>query len=175
MRYLFENPALALSILPCYDDATLLPGSARIMKELYSGMYDYQTESAIFDLSNFTTTQLTSTDSAVCHLRILQDKTTSIVIATELATNPGMSITNAAEVLASKIIQQFRLDAKTTRFIEHYGQESYDSEEGRKRADTFDEVTFSWKGTVATQPKWKPADAQEMKNLLKNSKRKTVN
>ena len=145
------------------------------MKEVFSGIYEFQTESSIFDLSNFTKLPMTSTDSAVCHLRILQNRSTSTVIATELATNPGMSITNAAEMLASKIIQQFRLNPKRTRFIEHYGQESYDSEEGRKRADTFDEVTFSWNGTVAMQPKWKPAEAKEIKNLLKNSKRKTVN
>jgi hypothetical protein len=175
MRYLFENPALALSILPCYDDATLLPGRARSMKELFSGIYEYQTESSIFDGSNFTRLPMTSTEKANCFLRILQDRTTSIVIATELATNPGMSITNAAEVLASKVIKQFHLNPKTTRFIEHYGKASYDSEEGRKRADTFDEVTFLWTGTVAMQPKWKPLDAKEMKNLLKNSKRKPVN
>ncbi len=145
------------------------------MKELFSGIYDFQTESSIVDLSNFTTPPMTSTDNAICHLRILQDKTTTVVIATELATNPGMSITNAAEVLASKIIRQFHLNPKTTRFIEHYGQESYDYEEGRKRADTYDEVAFSWNGSVATQPKWKPADAKEMKNMLQNSTRKTVN
>ena len=145
------------------------------MKELFSGMYAYQTESAIFDLSNFATPQMTSTENAVCHLRIIQNRTATFVIATELATNPGMSITNAAEVLASKIAKQFHLNPKTTRFIEHYGQESYDYEEGRKRADTYDEVTFTWNGTGATHPVWKPAEAKEIQQLLKKSKRKIVN
>ena len=145
------------------------------MKELFSGMYAYQTESAIFDLSNFATPQMTSTENAVCHLRIIQNRTATIVIATELATNPGMSITNAVEVLASKIVKQFHLNPKTTRFIEHYGQESYDYEEGRKRADTYDEVTFTWNGTGATQPVWKPVEAGEMRKLSKKSRRKTVN
>ncbi len=145
------------------------------MKELFSGIYEYQTESSIFDLSNFTTPHMTSTENAVCHLRILQNRTTTIVIATELATNPGMSITNAAEVLASKIVKQFHLDPKNTRFIEHYGQESYDYEKGRERADTYDVITFTWKDTTALQPVWRPADAKEMQKLLKQSKRKTVN
>jgi hypothetical protein len=144
------------------------------MKELFSGIYEFQTESSIFDLSNFTTPHMTSTEKANCHLQILQDKTTTIVIATELATNPGMSITNAAEVLASKVVRQFHLDPKTTRFIEHYGQESYDHEEGRKRADTFDEITFSWNGTVATEPKWKPIKAEEATKLANKTAAKAM-
>ncbi len=118
---------------------------------------------------------MTSTENAVCHLRIIQNKTATIVIATELATNPGMSITNAAEVLASKIVKQFHLNPKTTRFIEHYGKESYDHDAGRKRADTYDEVMFTWNGTGATHPVWKPVEAGEMKKLLRTSRRKTLN
>lgn len=142
------------------------------MKELFSGMYTYQTESAILDLSGNATSQFTTTENAVCYLRIFQDKATSLVIATELNTNPGMSITNAAEVLASKIVNQFQLNPHTTRFIEHYGQESYEPEEGRERADTFDEVTFFWHGKNAIYPEWKPADAKEIGKLLKESQRK---
>jgi hypothetical protein len=119
------------------------------MKELFSGMYEYQTDSTILDVSGFSTNQFLSSEKAVCHLRIFQDKSTSIVIATELDTNPGMSITNAAEVLAEKIVTQFHLDPKHTRFIEHYGQESYEFEKDRERADTFDEVFFSWNGMTA--------------------------
>lgn len=136
------------------------------MKVLFSGMYEYQTESQVFDLSGSSASQLTSTEKAVCFLRVLQDKTKTIVIATELATNPGMSVTNAAEVLAGKIVKQFDLEPKHTRFIEHYGRESYHSEKNREREDTFDEITFTWNGTIALGPVWKPADAKEMKKLL---------
>jgi hypothetical protein len=137
-------------------------------------IYTYQTESTIIALSATSTNQSTATENAVCHLRIFQDKTATIIIMTELATNPGMSITNAAEGLTSKIVKQFHLNPQTTRFIEHYGQESYELEEGRDHVDTFDEVTFSWQGKHATNPEWRPAHTEEITNLLTATKRKAA-
>ena len=145
------------------------------MKHLFSGMYEYHTKSVTLDLSSFVPTQFSSTEKAVCLLRILQDKGKTIVIVTELATNQGLSVTNAAEVLASKIVEQFHLDPTTTRFIEHYGKESYGYEDERAVADVFDEVTFVWNGMLAMSPTWKRADGKEMKKLLKKNKQKVVN
>lgn len=145
------------------------------MKELFNGIYEYQTEHAIFELSNFSSTRMSATEKAVCHLRIFQDKTKTFVIVTELVTNPGMSVTNAAEVIASKVVNQFHLNPETTRFIEHYGQESYEYTGGRKRVDVFDDVTFTWNGTNASSPKWKPANGTEIQKILKSNKRKKVN
>jgi hypothetical protein len=42
-------------------------------------------------------------------------------IATELTDNPGTSITNAAELLASLVCDQFRIDPDKLIWIEHYG------------------------------------------------------
>lgn len=151
-----------------------LPETQAHMKELFNGIYTYQTESTIIELFATSTNQSTAAEDAVCHLRIFQDKTGTIIIVTELATNPGLSITNAAEILASKIVKQFHLNPHTTRFIEHYGQESYELEEGRERADTFDEVIFSWQGKQAMDPEWRPVHTEEITNLLTVTKRKAA-
>jgi hypothetical protein len=62
----------------------------------------------------------------------------TVVIAIEPKDNPGMSITNVAEHLASYVCDLFRIDPDKLVWIEHYG---YGSTTGGDR--TFDLVTFS--------------------------------
>jgi len=60
-----------------------------------------------------------------------------VVIATELADNPGTSITNAAEILATEVCRRFRIPPERLVWIEHY---AYSPESAIPR--TFDLVTF---------------------------------
>ena len=77
---------------------------------------------------------------AFCRLEILPiaDGRT-VVIATELEDNPGTSITNVAEHLASHVCDQFQIDPQRLVWIEHYG---YASPAGSKDPRTYDLVTF---------------------------------
>jgi hypothetical protein len=65
------------------------------------------------------------------------------VIATELQDNPGTSITNIAEHLASHVCERFAIDPDKLVWIETYG---YPAPGDRER--TYDRVTF----TRRTQP-----------------------
>ena len=71
----------------------------------------------------------------------------SVVVVTELADNPGLSITNAAEFVWRAIAR--RLDSTTFIMVEHYGRESY--RYGRE-TETFDVVTLAANG----EPEWHP-------------------
>ncbi len=96
----------------------------------------------------------------LCHLRILQQEQKTIVIATEIPVNPGKSVTNAAEAIATQAVQEFQLDPTTTRFIEHYTKESYEgSDEGHY------EVTFTWHEKEATNPQWRRLEPHEIAEL----------
>lgn len=77
----------------------------------------------------------------ICSLEILTlaDGRTA-VIATELEDNPGTSITNVAENLASEVCDRFGIDPQQLIWIEHYGYAG--ACEGTKER-TFDRVTFS--------------------------------
>jgi len=79
--------------------------------------------------------------AGVCQLTImlapLDSSETSIVIATELDDNPGMSITNAAEELIAAIGQQLSLSRTLTAFIEHYPAG------GGRSIETFDQVIMN--------------------------------
>jgi len=76
----------------------------------------------------------------VCSLEILAlHDGRSAVIATELEDNPGTSITNVAEHLASEVCDRFGIDPDKLVWIEHYGYAG--ASEGLQER-TFDRVTF---------------------------------
>ena len=93
---------------------------------------------------------------SVCHLQVARRGDDSLIIATELADNPGMSITNSSERLASLVVQQFGLNPAHMTFIEHYNEESYYGQSLRRDPDHYSEVSYTWEGNEAKHPQWKP-------------------
>lgn len=101
---------------------------------------------------------------AHCGLRIYAGPAGRVVVLTELGSNPGISVTNAAAEIATGLAAMYRLDPVTTTWIEHYNGDSY---KGRNRIDdTFDEVKFLWRGGVATDPNWRRLTLPELRELL---------
>jgi len=74
---------------------------------------------------------------AWCRLELipLVDGRTAVIV-TEVSDNPGTSVTNAAEHLASFVCDRFRIDPDRLVWIEHYGY-------GGRRERTYDLVTSS--------------------------------
>ena len=63
--------------------------------------------------------------------------------------NPGTSITNRAEVIATQIAQTMpSASMPDVRFVEHYQARSH-------REPVFDEVTFTWSDRRASSPQWR--------------------
>ena len=97
---------------------------------------------------------------ARCALEILplSDGRTA-VIATELEDNPGTSITNVAEHLASHVCDRFGIAPEALVWIEHYGYPP----PGSSRKRTYDLVKFrrrpcepiTWASAIL---RWKPND-----------------
>ena len=100
--------------------------------ELFNGIFEYQGSTTVYEPYETLRTRPgqememdiipvgTLTSPAHCHLRILQNDQETLVIATELASNPGKSITNAAEIIATDVVKRWQLDPHKTQFIEHY-------------------------------------------------------
>lgn len=105
--------------------------------------------------------------TACCRLEILPltDGRTAI-IATEVADNTGMSITNAAELAAAAACWQFDVDPNRLVWIEHYDDGSY---RGGGREESFDRVTFGKVTPMAdsmfTAPSWKRMKAEDWVEL----------
>lgn len=112
---------------------------------------------------------------AHCRVRIyLPDdmRDAPVVICSELPNNPGGSITNSAEVIATGVIRANELPTHLV-WIEHWPEESADGQE------TFDLVVFSSyevaeRGPYAGETRawigdatWKPLDRASVEVLVK--------
>jgi hypothetical protein len=75
-----------------------------------------------------------------CHVILYDYEPFTVLIAIEIADNPGASITNTIEDLAEHVCRFFTLDRKRLVVVEHYNERSYQG--GRDKPDTWDLVTF---------------------------------
>ncbi len=100
-------------------------------RELFNDIFEYKGRTTVYepyetlrtrpdqetDMDIFPVGTLTFTSH--CHLHILRNDQETLVIATEVSTNPGTSITNATEIIATDVVKRWQLDPRKTRFIEH--------------------------------------------------------
>jgi hypothetical protein len=84
-----------------------------------------------------------------CKLRIFDTGDRTVVIATELEDNPGTTITNYADQLATQIIMEFNIKPDSLIWIEHYPARPEIGEQ-----ETFDLISFKWNGTRYIKPEW---------------------
>lgn len=83
-----------------------------------------------------------------------------LAIVTELADNPGTSVTNRIEHLATKISVDYQIAPKDLLVIEHYGEMSYRNPRNQEHHDM---VTFQWANNgVAHKPQWKRVNLEEI-------------
>jgi hypothetical protein len=85
-----------------------------------------------------------------CGLKIVKETENVTVILTELTDNPGTSVTNCIEEIATQVYQQFLKDTpvEKIRWIEHYPPSGIFEE-------TFDEVVLDWDGEKFSHPRWR--------------------
>jgi hypothetical protein len=91
---------------------------------------------------------------AKCDVEIKKEQRKVTVILTELPDNPGTSVTNMVEHLATKIYHEFlsRTPIEDIAWIEHYPA-------NRIRKETFDKVMMEWDGKNFAHPQWKRMQA----------------
>lgn len=83
-------------------------------------------------------------------VRSRSDREEVVIIITELSNNPGRSITNGAEQIASLILLQHNLKAFNVKFIEHYIRKA-------PEPDTWDLLSFNIvRGQLIAGPRWAP-------------------
>lgn len=95
-----------------------------------------------------------------CGVDIVKHDTFTVIL-TELPDNPGTSITNMIETLATIIYHQFLNGVPVEKiiWIEHYPPSIH-------REETFDEVTFEWDGKYFFSPRWKRISPSELTMIL---------
>ena len=105
---------------------------------------------------------------ARCRLRVIEPNSPgrpTVMVLSELADNPGASITNAAEqawqaaARRTGLYPGSGLEPHTAIYIEHYPGDRY------HRPETFDVVTFDDPQTF-TGPEWRPLGPLEFSELI---------
>ena len=119
-------------------------------------IFNYATGHQINDLSG-RSAKLQA--SARCRVRV----SNNVAIATELPDNPGMSVTNAAGLLAMQVCQFYEIEPQKLIWIEHYPEAPDCSEE------SFDRVQFTFTLGALSDPRWKRISKDEAEQLLCSS------
>ena len=88
----------------------------------------------------------------LCDIEVLNDSDRQIVIVTEPADNPGMSICNAFEDLFVQVCKTFKLDCKKVVWVEYWPQKSLPT---FLKDDEWSLVKFELtNGSRAENPEW---------------------
>ena len=98
---------------------------------------------------------------AFCDVRIYEGGSYGrlrVAILTELPDNTGMSVTNACEDIATELVRLRGLTPGYTIWIEHYPD--------RHHPESFDLITFEWKGGVARSPDWRRVSREWVEQLV---------
>jgi len=120
----------------------------------------------LVDTNNYEFTAATGV-KASCGLRIVRDGEQTVVVLTELPDNPGMSVTNAAEEIATQVRREFGLDPDQTRWIEHYPKwQHHIHRQLHTESSIYDEIIYTWIDYEATQPEWQRLTYEEVEILL---------
>lgn len=86
---------------------------------------------------------------SLARLRVYSHAGQTVAVVTELAANPGASITNGAEAVHAHLVDFY---GPAVVHVEHYGPESYDGRRWGVEPDRFDLVTVDDTGAARWQP-----------------------
>lgn len=87
--------------------------------------------------------------ASFARLRVYSHAGQTVAVATELAANPGASITNGAEAVHARLVGLY---GPAVVHVEHYGPESYDGRRWGVEPDRFDLVSIDGAGNARWQP-----------------------
>lgn len=93
------------------------------------------------------------------------DNALTVLVVSEARDNEGMSVTNAADLIATLVAKQLRLDPHRVLWVEHYPVLYKADQEIHE--ETFDLVTFEWVEQQAGFPRWFPVSRRWVEELIK--------
>lgn len=95
---------------------------------------------------------------SACQVTLYRD--IQLVVVSE--TGEGMSVTNAAERIATEVVKLYGLDPKRMLFVEHYPE----SQRPKPYGESYDLVTFTWGKYGAYSPTWRHLPPSEFNEIL---------
>lgn len=97
-----------------------------------------------------------------CNLDLFLFGVSALVVVTEREEerNSGMSITNGAAILATILLQKYRLDPGRVYWIEHHPEKTLGERGIYRMAEVYHRVTFIFQGNRFVNPRWESLDKE---------------
>lgn len=128
------------------------------------------TDSTRQAIERFNFTPWSSTIPAFCGLDIYPSGDTALVVITEHPDNTGMSITNAAEAVTTKIVADYELDPARTLFVERYLPIALDPDDPASPladGERFALLVVDWSPNgMASNPRWSYLSREQVDVLI---------
>jgi len=101
-----------------------------------------------------------------CRIRLYEGEgKPPVVIATELDSNPGTSVTNRAEAIAHLMWQYLERPPAGMVFIENYPDRCFIGDRPMMR-ESFDLVSFEWGSGRPEKPVWRRISRSQVETIL---------
>jgi hypothetical protein len=97
-----------------------------------------------------------------CRLRIYAHRGGRTVVLTEIANNPGQSITAGSDLIATALAARYQLDPATTTWIEHWPADN----NNKRSNESYTSVKYTWKEGIATSPRWRSLSLEQAEALV---------
>jgi hypothetical protein len=88
----------------------------------------------------------------------------ALVLIIDNPNNPGTSVTNASEIIASVVYQKY-LQPKGITPSDIYWAEQCGNPEHNHPKDEWDAITYDWQGIIPVKPHWKSVDGKYISGL----------
>jgi hypothetical protein len=109
-----------------------------------------------------------------CDIDIFLSGTQALIVATEREEDvgSGMSISNGASIIATIIMQKYRLRPMNIFWIEHYPEKQLGGRNVYRMGEIYHRVFFNFQGNRLVAPRWESLDTEGTRafiDALKNS------
>lgn len=107
---------------------------------------------------------------SVCAINVFHSPVRTVVLATETPDNPGTSVTNFAEYLATLVCRKYNISPMELVWVEHYPSQPSDDDypnSGRWAVVSFG---WDWRRNGFTHPRWAHHSREDFEDLTTGCK-----
>lgn len=103
-----------------------------------------------------------------CDLDLFLFEAGALAVAAEReeAGGSGMGITNGAAILATIVLQKYRLDPKHLFWIEHHPEKAIGGSRIYRMSEVYHRVTFAFQGNRFVSPRWESLDKEGVRSFI---------
>ncbi len=97
-----------------------------------------------------------------CRLRIYTRRGGHVVVLSEVANNPGQSVTAGSDIIATRLVERYQLNPESTLWIEHWPADY----KAKGSEDAYAAVNYRWVNGTAISPRWRRLSSEQVAMMI---------